>query len=224
MHQWQAASCDAALGGTDEFRNLFKINHLQKIIVSGTPRGFGIGFALNRIAMVDVRQHSEAQESEPTRFNVLVTGDRPRPEEYWTRQLSRLLEPLGVATHMAFSGSEALDLADRLAIHAAVVDMATPMDRNTERQTAPAEPATVWLKQLARHLPNRPIVVIHGRVYSRSRADRSLRDALGFGAFCVLHKPVEVEQLLRVFQRMLDRRYQGGWPENQTEMDPKSWR
>jgi CheY-like chemotaxis protein len=175
--------------------------------------------------MVDVHQQSDAQEHEPSRFNVLVTEDRPRPEEYWTRQLGRLLEPLGVATHMAESGSEALDLADRLSIHAAVVDMATPMDRDTERQTAPAEPASVWLKQLARHLPNRPIVVIHGRVYSRSRADRSLRDALGFGAFSVLHKPVEVEQLLRVLQRMLDRRYQGGWPENQTDtdMDSRSW-
>jgi len=169
--------------------------------------------------MIDLRDQSEAQTDSPARFNVLVTEDMPRPEEYWTRQLQKLLEPMGVATHRVTTGTEALDLVDRMAIHAAVVDMGTPMSAVEADKPAGAQPAAVWLRQLGRLLANRPIVVVHGRVYSRRKADRALRDALSFGAFSVLHKPVEMEQLLRVFRRMMDRRYHGGWPQELGDSD-----
>jgi DNA-binding response OmpR family regulator len=56
------------------------------------------------------------------------------------------------------------------------------------------------------------MVVIHPPAYQRE-ANHLLREALRLGAFSVLHKPVEIEQLLAVFRRLLDRRYSGQWPQ-----------
>ena len=150
------------------------------------------------------------------RFNVLLTEDRPRPDEYWSRQLPRLLEPQGVVTHLASTGRQALDLAENLPIHAAVIDMGTPMGEDSSKgaDAFSGEPAGAWLMQLFQRLPNRPpVVIVHSRTYSQREADRVLRDALRLGAFSVLNKPIELEQLLRVFRRLLDRQYHGFWPE-----------
>ena len=41
---------------------------------------------------------------------------------------------------------------------------------------------------------------------------RALNEALRLGAFSVMEKPVDVEQLLGVFRRLMDKRYRGNWP------------
>ena len=169
------------------------------------------------------------------RFNVLVTEDRPHDPGYWTHQLPRLLEPQGVAAYVVHTGHEAIGLAEQLVIHAAVIDMATPFGENepagegaegwsgaAERSLAAElgrmaaaadEPAGLWLLELFRRLPNRPpVVVVHNTSYSQRQVDRLLRDALRLGAFSVLNKPVELEQLLRVFQRVVEKQYRGAWP------------
>jgi CheY-like chemotaxis protein len=167
------------------------------------------------------------------RFNVLVTEDRPHDPGYWTHQLPRLLEPQGVAAYVVHTGHDAMSLADQLVIHAAVIDMATPLGEGepvgdspgaspAERSlvaelhrlaTAAAEPAGLWLLELFRRLPNRPpVVVVHNNSDSQRQVDRLLCDALRLGAFSVLNKPVGLEQLLRVFQRLVDRQYRGAWP------------
>jgi CheY-like chemotaxis protein len=171
-----------------------------------------------------------------TRLNVLLTEDRPHAPEHWTEQLPRLLEPQGVAAYVARSAQEALVLAGRLRFHAAIIDMATPMGDGgagaSSRSSGPgsgpeaagagtggparmsAGPAGLWLLELFRRLPNRPpIVVVHGPAISDRELNRFLSDALRLGAFSVLHKPVQLEQLLSVFRRLLDSQYQGIWPQ-----------
>ena len=69
--------------------------------------------------MVHAREQS-------ARLNVLLTEDAPSDPEHWTGQLSRLLQPQGVAAYVARSGVEAIDLVERVDIHAAVIDMYQP--------------------------------------------------------------------------------------------------
>lgn len=162
-----------------------------------------------------------ASTGERGRFNVLLTEDRPRSGEHWTHQLPRLMEPMGVAAYVARSGQQALAFAQQLPIHAAVIDMATPLGEQADAAQGSGkagafdeEPAGAWLMELLRRLPNRPpLVIVHGRTYSQRKVARLLNDALRMGAFSVLNKPVELEQLLAVFRRLLDRVYEGQWPD-----------
>ncbi len=140
------------------------------------------------------------------RFNVLLTEDRPHPGEHWTRQLPRLLEPLGVRAYVARCGTEAVELAERYAIHAAVIDLATPRD--------PAHaPAGTWLLELFNRLERRPpLVVLRSPAGDRRKTERELLEAMRLRAFTVLEKPIGVEQILATFQRLMERQYRGQWP------------
>jgi len=145
------------------------------------------------------------------RFNVLLTEDRPHGVEHWTAQLPRLLEPQGVRSFVARCGEEAIDFATQMAIHAAVIDMATPLGRTS----GPADAATAgqWVLELLRRMHSQPpVVVLRPRTVGRREADRMLQTALRMGAFSVMDKPIELEELLIVFRRLVDRRYGGGWP------------
>ena len=181
--------------------------------------------------MVTVRLHPDSHgpaSAEPTgchpggghvRFNVLITRDRPYAGEHWTNQLPRLLEPQGVAAYVAGTGREAIGLAEQVNLHAAVIDMATPLgphaDESAPSPIASQPPAGMWILQLFHRLPKRPpVVVVHNHVYSQRQIARLLHDALRLGVFSVLSKPVELEQLLSVFQRLMDRQYAGAWPKN----------
>jgi len=152
-----------------------------------------------------------------TRLNVLITEDRPHAPEHWASQLSRLLEPQGVAAYLARSGREAIDLAQRVRIHAAVIDMGTPFGDDATVDQAPSsggeEPAGFWLLELFRRLPDRPpVVVVRGPVLSQRQLDRLMHEALRLEVFSVMSKPVDIEQMLTVFRRLIDRRYRGHWP------------
>jgi CheY-like chemotaxis protein len=154
--------------------------------------------------MVNVRPRFEH------RFNVLLTQDRPRAAPHWTDQLSRLLEPQGVVSHVARTAREAIDLAERTELHAAVIDTATPLGSSAQ----PAQgDGGMWLLQLLHRLPNRPpVIIVRMPAFTPSQAERALREALRLGAFSVMDKPVDVEQLLGVFRRLMDKRYHGTWP------------
>ena len=149
-----------------------------------------------------------------TRLQVLFTEDRPHAPEHWTTQLPRLLEPMGVAAHKARTGHEAIRLAERVRFHAAVIDLGTPLGAPGGR-ASPNGAAGLWLLELFRRLPDRPpIVAVRGPQFSQGRAERLLGEALRLGVFSVVSKPVNVEQMLVVFRRLLDRKYQGCWPLN----------
>ena len=171
--------------------------------------------------MINVRFHPDpdpaadatgSQGGDRARFNLLLTEDRPRDGWHWTRQLPRLLAPQGVHAYVARTGREAIDVAERLEIHAAVIDLATPLS-DSQPASQSNDPTQMWLLELFHRLPQRPpTVVIHGGFFNQARANRLLSQALRLGAFSVLAKPIDVETLLRVFQRMVDRRYAGTWP------------
>ena len=144
------------------------------------------------------------------RFHVLLTQDRPYADEHWTCQLPKLLEPQGFESYVVHSGKEAIEIAGKIELHAAVVDLGTPFD--LEPGALPAEisraerTAEMWL-ELFRRLPNRPpMVIVHQSDYSSRRLNRVMREALELGAFSILSKPVEMETLLEVFRRMFARR------------------
>lgn len=154
--------------------------------------------------MLNVRSHSVA------RFNVLLTEDRARHDEveHWTRQLPRLLEPLGVASFLARTGRQAVELAEHHEIHAAVIDMATPVDEQTK-----AGGDGMWVVELLNRMEQGPaVVVINSPAFTQRDVQRSMHNALRLGAFAVLNRPIELNQLLAVFRKVLDRQYKGTWP------------
>jgi CheY-like chemotaxis protein len=147
----------------------------------------------------------------------LLTQDRPHSEQHWTSQLPRLLEPQGVASYLVGTGREAVDLAERMEFHAAVIDMSTPI--GPEQRGVPGPHGHVgpgdgfWVLEVLRRLPsNPPVVILRKPAFSQRQAERTLNVALRLGAFTVLKKPVDVEQVLAVFQRLVDKRYRGAWP------------
>lgn len=159
------------------------------------------------------------------KLNVLITEDRPHAPEHWSTQLPRLLEPQGVAAYVARSGREAIEVAHRVRVHAAVVDWGTPIGEATpigsanRSEIADAGRPTggtvtgLWLLELFRRLPHHPpVVVVGGPVISQRQFDRLMRESLRLGVFSVVNKPVDLEQMLTVFRRMIDRRYRGAWP------------
>lgn len=101
------------------------------------------------------------------RFNILLTEDRARPEEHWTHQFPRLMQPLGIHAHLATSAREALDLADRVTFHAVFVDLATPKERRAPgiSGTAPGTAAPGILGTAA-NAPENPGGGNSGRVNS----------------------------------------------------------
>ncbi len=172
-----------------------------------------------------------------SRFNVLLTQDRQHSAGHWTRQLPRLLEPQGVSAYLARSGREAVDMVNDLEIHAALIDLATPQNappRNTypeslgsasSRQSSGGtsggksggggEAQGLWVLEVIRRLPNRPpVVVINSRAIAPKQAQRFLNDALRLGAFSVINRPSDIEDMLAVIRRLIDRQYEGAWPSN----------
>jgi len=169
--------------------------------------------------MRQVRDHHAGD----SRLTVLLTGS----DERWAAQLPRLLEPQGVITLFAFDVDEAVRTIESHAIHAAVVDLATPMRRFDDEvlEEAPAPirhgaseakrlvPAGLKLLRLIHRLdPAPPAVVVRGRLFDQRTDNRLLAEALKLHAFSVLDQPVQLEQLLDVLRRLLARFYDGHWP------------
>jgi len=142
-------------------------------------------------------------------FNVLLTEDRPHAPEHWTRQSPRLLEPMGVTAHLAHSAKQAIHFAEDLTIHAAVIDLGTPHEDIPSGGTG-----GMWLVELFRRMPaSPPVIIINSPALSQRQVSRLLQEALRREVFSVLNKPVELEQVLGIFRRLLDRRHDGQWPE-----------
>ncbi|MEM6332112.1 MAG: hypothetical protein AAF823_02090 [Planctomycetota bacterium] len=145
------------------------------------------------------------------RFRVLLTEDRDPSPAHWARQLPRLMQPLGVEAVIAAHAQQALDALDEGPLHAAVIDLATP--RAPGRPVNTNEPDGLWLLNLlARHRSKPPVIVVDSRVVTSAQVHRALQHALRLGAFSVVRRPVELEQLLAVIQRLVDRHFQGSWP------------
>ena len=156
--------------------------------------------------------HDPPTLADDSRFNVLLTEDRPHSIDHWTRQFPRLLKPQGVTSYLAHCGHEALGMAEKLEFHAAVIDLGTPYHApNSASRTAHGD--GLWLLQLLQRLPNRPpTVIVNSPAFSQRQIQRMLQEVLRLGVFTVINKPVALEQLLKVFRRVVDRQYRGAWP------------
>jgi CheY-like chemotaxis protein len=144
------------------------------------------------------------------RLNLLLTEQQAEGPEHWSRQLPRLLQSHGVRPYVAHTGREAFDLAGRVPMHAALIDLATPLG---EDRSATGDAPGLWLLELLRRMPDHPpAVVINTRAYSQRQLQRLLNEALRRGAFSVINRPPDLEALLAAIQRVVDRRYHGHWP------------
>ncbi|HYE61622.1 MAG TPA: hypothetical protein VD997_06475 [Phycisphaerales bacterium] len=148
------------------------------------------------------------------RLNLLLSyaGWHPDP---WVDRLPRLLEPMGVISHMAGNGREATKLLSSVPIHVAVVDMALPLDMSRPEVEPEFEEGGPRLLELLRRLDEPPPVVAIKRSRTHRDDARDIAAALRMGAFAILDRPqttADLNVVLDVLRRCLERHYQGRWP------------
>jgi CheY-like chemotaxis protein len=123
---------------------------------------------------------------------------------------------------VADSGKQAVAWATAHAVHLAIIDLSTPIDRDAPGPGR-IDGGGLWLLEvLARHPQRPPIVFINSHTYSVRRAQRIMNHALRLGAFTVLNRPVQMQHLLLSIQRVVDRNYRGRWPEADAERSEAS--
>ena len=183
----------------------------------------------------------------PGRLNLLLSyvGWHPDP---WVDRLPVLLQPMGVTSHLAGNGREARSVIERIHIHIAVVDLGLPLDDSQPLSTTLSstpdsdDPATLAsdlsldltpdlneggprLLELLTRLEEPPPVVAIKRGRNRRDDTRDMQEALRLGAFAVVDRPREADDLnimLNVLQRCLERRYGGTWPQPPQPPPPPS--
>ncbi|MBL4808628.1 MAG: hypothetical protein JKY43_01035, partial [Phycisphaerales bacterium] len=153
-----------------------------------------------------VRDHTHPDLTTPKgtpggRLNLLLSraGWQPDP---WVDRLPRMLEPMGIQSHIAHSADAAQHVIDTNPIHIAIVDLALPLDSSPGQSE---ESGPRLLNLLTRLASPPPIVVI-----KRNRTDRDdtreLNAALRAGCFAVVDRPNaqrDLESLLEVLRRCL---------------------
>lgn len=129
-------------------------------------------------------------------------------------QLPQLLAPMGISCIRVETGEDAASAIDEYAIHIAVVDLAIPLRRSASSQAGGPR-----ILQLLRRLAEPPpTVVIRPPQITPRESTRSLTEALKEGAFAVLDRPVKMESMLQVMQRILKRHYAGLWPNDNQQL------
>lgn len=149
------------------------------------------------------------RDPQTDRLNMLLTDRGQR----WANQLPCLLQPHGVRTLRAASVNAAVRLIHRDLIHIAVIDMALPMDAD-QAEPSVGSPGGICLLKEIRRLDHRPraIVAVRDRAFDPRVDDPILIEALRLDVFSVLDQPVEIEQILGVLRRALEKHYAGQWP------------
>ena len=144
------------------------------------------------------------------RLHVMVTDRGQR----WAQQIPRLLEPHGVRSYTVHTSDEAVDLLQATPIHVAVVDMFLDTDPDATPSTTRL-PGGLKLLQVIQRIDRRPpaVMVVRSRHFDPRIDNFVLAEALKLNAFSVLDHPVEIEQMLSVLRRALERYYRGQWPD-----------
>lgn len=130
-----------------------------------------------------------------------------RPDS-WADRMACLLEPMGIICHRARTARQAEQVIRSTTVHVAVVDLGLPLDFG-----APSDEAGPRLLELLRRLEcPPPTVIVRSPRTTRDQA-RDMSAALRFDAFAVVdRRSADVELMLRVLHRAMDRYYQGRWP------------
>ncbi|MEL6740397.1 MAG: response regulator [Planctomycetota bacterium] len=153
-------------------------------------------------------EHPGSAPAPAGRLNLLLSCGTWQ-DDPWVDRLPRMLEPMGVQALRAQTGREATRVIDRSPVHVAVVDLALPMHDD------PAEQAGVQLLDLLRRLRQPPPTVVIKRARSARDDRRELAAALRAGAFAVIDRPhdtTDLERMLEILRRIVQRHYQGRWP------------
>ena len=132
----------------------------------------------------------------------------------WVDRLPRLLEPMGINSVRATSARNASEVIKATPIHVAVVDLALPFDNEPGAAAREAE-AGARLLELLSKLATRPPTLVIKRSRTARDDHQELSAALRAGAFAVLDRPrgdSDLELLLEVLRRVLQRHYRGAWP------------
>jgi DNA-binding response OmpR family regulator len=152
---------------------------------------------------------------EGSRLNLLLSYGGWRAESF-ADQLPRLLTPLGINSIRVDTGEEAERVIRTYAVHIAVVDLAIPLRKSDDvPRAAPTlltEGGSRMLQLLRRLESPPPMVVIRPPAASARESVRSLLESLREGAFAVLDRPVDLENMLEVMRRILRRHYADCWP------------
>ncbi|MEM1330902.1 MAG: response regulator [Planctomycetota bacterium] len=143
------------------------------------------------------------------RLNLLLSyaGWEDQP---WVERLPRLLEPMGIRSLHARCGREATEVINTEPVHIAIVDLGLPLDRD-----AASGPAGAKLLEVLRRLEQPPPTVVVREPRTQRENARDLAAALKVGAFAVVHRPrasADLELMLELMRRVLQRHYQGRWP------------
>lgn len=141
------------------------------------------------------------------RLNLLLSWGGWRPDS-WADRMAALLEPMGVTSLKARTARQAEQVIRTNPVHVAVVDLGLPLDFGS-----PSDEAGPRVLDLLRRMQDPPPVVV-------VRSPRALRDmhrdmcaALRCDAFAVVdRRSADVEMMLKVLQRCMDRFYHGRWP------------
>lgn len=119
--------------------------------------------------------------------SILITDDDLAVRE----SLRAIFEPAGFQLHLAESGEQAIDIAERQEIHLVLMDMNLPRLTGIETMAI--------LRQIKGLLP---MILISGE-----QDDHLLRQALQADAFCVLSKPVSRNVVVYVVSRAFEKFY-----------------
>lgn len=156
-------------------------------------------------------QQTHSEDQAPIgRLNLLLSyaGWQDTP---WVDRLPMMLYPMGIQSHIAGSASAAQRVIETNPIHIAVVDLALPLG-NDLGQDEEAGPRILNL--LSRLASPPPTIVIKRKKTTRDDT-REMSAALKSGAFAVVDRPHaqrEIESLLEVLRKCMNRHYQNRWP------------
>lgn len=143
-----------------------------------------------------------------SRLNLLI-ADGAWQDDSFAKQLPPLLSPLGVRCMAARSAAEADRLARQQSVHIAVIDISIPGDDRLGSQEA----AGARVIELLRRMQRPPaMVVVRPKTPSLREHRQGLVEALAWGAFAVVDRPVGVEALLNVLHAVVARRFGDRWP------------
>ncbi len=160
-----------------------------------------------------------AAPGNPNRLNLLLSWGGWQNES-WADRLPALLEPMGVHSLRVRTAREAERAIRSNPVHIAVVDLGLPLDAAHSTPAGAAthqgEEAGPRVLELLRRLDSPPPTVVVQQSRSARDASRHMSAALRCDAFAVVDRAAaDVELMLKVLQRCLQRFYHGRWPGSQ---------